>query len=189
MRGLGPPLDWLVAGLGNPGARYRRTRHNAGFMVVERLAGDLGGRFADRFSGRFADVRDGDLRVGLLCPQTFMNDSGRSVGAALGAARCPLDRLLVVHDELDLPLGEIRTKLDGGLAGHNGLRSLAAAVGGPGFHRVRIGIGRPERGDPRPIADWVLQPFDAEVDVAAIVRRGADRALGLLRGDPPDVSG
>ena len=187
MRGPGPPLDWLVAGLGNPGPRYRRTRHNVGFMVAELLADDLGGRFGERYSGRFAEVRDGSSRVGLLCPQTYMNDSGRSVGAAVGATRCPLDRVVVVHDELDLPLGEIRTKLGGGLAGHNGLRSLAAALGGPGFHRVRIGIGRPERGDPLPIADWVLRPFDPGVDVDAIVRLAADRTLGLLRGEPADV--
>ncbi|HLK41734.1 MAG TPA: aminoacyl-tRNA hydrolase [Thermoleophilia bacterium] len=188
MRALGPPVDWLVAGLGNPGARYRRTRHNVGFMVAELLAAELGGEFRDRFSGRFADVRSGELRLGLLCPETYMNDSGRSVGAAVGATRCPLDRLVVVHDELDLALGDIRTKRGGGLAGHNGLRSLAAALGGPGFNRVRIGIGRPERGDPRPIADWVLMPFEPEVDVDALVRRAADRTLALIAGEPPDVS-
>lgn len=127
--------------------------------------------------------------VVLAVPTTYMNDSGLAVSALVRRfSVSEPTRLVVVHDELDLALGDIRTKRGGGLAGHNGLRSLAAALGGPGFNRVRIGIGRPERGDPRPIADWVLMPFEPEVDVDALVRRAADRTLALIAGEPPDVS-
>ena len=105
------------------------------------------------------ETRDGDERVALLAPETFMNESGRSVSPAMRFYKLPAERLVVVHDELDLPLGDIRAKSGGGLAGHNGLRSVVQSIGTQDFLRVRIGIGRPERGDPRPVADWVLQPF------------------------------
>src|SRR5262249_41476494 len=154
-----PSLSYLVAGLGNPGPRYRTTRHNVGQLAVELLGERLEGRWRSRFNGRVCETRDGDERLALLIPETFMNDSGRSVAAALRFWKLPTSRLLVVHDELDLELGDVRAKLGGGLAGHNGLRSLADALGSSDFLRVRVGIGRPERGDLRPIADWVLQPF------------------------------
>jgi peptidyl-tRNA hydrolase, PTH1 family len=178
-----PPssLDWLVAGLGNPGPRYRATRHNAGFMVADRLAERLGGSWRERFSGRLCEARDGDARVALLEPQTMMNDSGRSVAAAVRFYKLPVERLLVVHDEIDIPLGDVRAKLGGGLAGHNGLRSLAQHLKTQDFARVRVGVGRPGRGDPRPVVDWVLTPFEPHVDVDGLVERAADCAQRVLR--------
>ena len=110
-----------------------------------------------------------------------MNESGRSVAPALRFYKLPPERLVVVHDELDLELGDVRAKQGGGLAGHNGLRSLAEALGTQDFLRVRIGIGRPERGDRRPVADWVLQPFPPGTDVDRLVRDGADCALSVVR--------
>ncbi len=180
-RQSGSSLEYLIAGLGNPGPRYAATRHNVGFMVAEELAGRLGGSFRSKFSGRLAEVRDGDARLAILCPETFMNLSGRSVGPALRFYKLPPQRLVVVHDELDLELGDVRTKAGGGLAGHNGLRSIAEAIGSQDFLRVRIGVGRPDRGDPVPVADWLLQPFPPEVDVPELVRRGADAVLDLIR--------
>jgi peptidyl-tRNA hydrolase, PTH1 family len=176
-----PSLSHLVVGLGNPGARYRDTRHNLGRRAVELMVDELGGSWRSRWNGRVSELRDGDERLALLVPETFMNESGRSVAPALRFYKLPPERLVVVHDELDLELGDVRAKQGGGLAGHNGLRSLADATGTQDFLRVRIGIGRPERGDRRPVADWVLQPFPAGTDVDRLVRDGADCALSVLR--------
>jgi peptidyl-tRNA hydrolase, PTH1 family len=172
---------YLVVGLGNPGPRYRDTRHNLGRKAVERVAEQLGGSWRSRWSGLSSEVRDGDQRLVLLVPETFMNDSGRSVAPALRFAKLPAERLVVVHDELDLELGDVRAKRGGGLAGHNGLRSLADALGTQDFLRVRIGIGRPQRGDQRPVADWVLQPPPPGTDVERLVRDGADCTLAVVR--------
>jgi len=181
-RSPAPTLDHLVVGLGNPGPRYRDTRHNLGVRVVEELGRRLGaGSPRSKHSGRLWEVRDGDRRLALLAPETYMNDSGRSVASAMRFYKLPLDALLVVHDEIDLPLGDIRAKAGGGLAGHNGLRSVAGALGSSDFERVRLGIGRPDRGDPRPVADWVLLPFDPGVDVEAMVQQGADCAECVVR--------
>lgn len=174
-------IDWLVVGLGNPGSRYRTTRHNAGFMVADRLAERLDAGWRSCFSGRFSEARDGELRVALLKPETYMNDSGSSVSAALRYFKLEPGQLLVVHDEIDLPLGDVRAKLGGGLAGHNGLRSLADHLRTQDFARVRVGVGRPERGDPRPVVDWVLTPFEPHVDVAGMVERAADCAQLAVR--------
>jgi PTH1 family peptidyl-tRNA hydrolase len=182
-----PSLSHLVVGLGNPGARYRDTRHNLGRRAVELIADELGGSWRSRWNGRISELRDSDERLALLVPETFMNESGRSVGPALRFYKLPPERLVVVHDELDLELGDVRAKRGGGLAGHNGLRSLAEAIGTQDFLRVRIGIGRPERGDRRPVADWVLQPFPPGTDVDRLVRDGADCALSVLR-DGVDVA-
>jgi len=182
-----PSLSYLVAGLGNPGARYRDTRHNLGRRAVELIADELGGSWRSRWNGRVSELRDGDERLALLVPETFMNESGRSVAPALRFYKLPPERLVVVHDELDLELGDVRAKQGGGLAGHNGLRSLAEALGTQDFLRVRIGIGRPERGDRRPVADWVLQPFPPGTDVDRLVRDGADCTLSVLR-DGVDVA-
>jgi PTH1 family peptidyl-tRNA hydrolase len=176
-------LSLLVAGLGNPGREYAETRHNIGFMVVDELARRHGGTWRGKFSGDLSELRIGGERVALLKPQTFMNLSGRSVAAAARFFKVPPESLLVVHDEVDLDLGRMQARLGGGLAGHNGLRSVAAELGTPDFLRLRIGIGRPERGDPRPVADWVLTPFDPSVDVEAIVARGADAVETLLAED------
>ncbi len=167
-------LDLLVVGLGNPGREYAATRHNVGFMVIDEIARRHTASFRSKFSARLADVRFDGLRVGLLEPQTYMNESGRSVGAAQRFFKLPLDQLLVVHDEVDLGPGRLQIRLGGGLAGHNGLRSIVQHVGSPDFLRVRVGVGRPERGDRRPVADFVLSPFQTEVDVDAIVSRAAD---------------
>jgi len=167
-------LDLLVAGLGNPGREYAATRHNVGFMVADELARRLGGSWRAKFSGDLAEVRLNGLRLALLKPQTFMNESGRSVGAAARFFKVEPDDLLVVHDEVDLEPGRLQARLGGGLAGHNGLRSVAQHLGTPEFGRLRIGVGRPERGDPRPVADFVLSEFSPELDVDSLVGRAAD---------------
>jgi PTH1 family peptidyl-tRNA hydrolase len=174
-------LDLLVAGLGNPGREYADTRHNVGFMVADELARRHGGSWRAKFSGDLVEVRLDGLRLGLLKPQTFMNESGRSVGAAVRFFKVDPAALLVVHDEVDLEPGRLQVRLGGGLAGHNGLRSVAQHLGTGEFGRVRIGVGRPERGDPRPVADFVLSPFPAEVDVGVLVARAADAVETVAR--------
>jgi PTH1 family peptidyl-tRNA hydrolase len=121
------------------------------------------------------------LRLAVLKPQTYMNESGRSVGAAVRFFKVEPEALLVVHDEVDLEPGRLQARLGGGLAGHNGLRSVAQHLGTPEFARLRIGVGRPERGDPRPVADFVLSPFSPEVDVEALVARAADAVETVAR--------
>jgi peptidyl-tRNA hydrolase, PTH1 family len=167
-------LDLLVVGLGNPGVEYARTRHNVGWTVADELARRHGGSFRSKFSGRLGELRLGELRLAVLKPETYMNDSGRSVGAAARFFKVDRGSLVVVHDDVDLATGRLQVRLGGGLAGHNGLRSIAQAIGGPEFLRVRIGVGRPGRGDPRPVADYVLSEFEPEVDVDELVTRSAD---------------
>jgi peptidyl-tRNA hydrolase, PTH1 family len=167
-------LDLLVVGLGNPGRQYERTRHNVGQMVCAEVARRHGVSVRSKFSGYFAELRLDGARVALLTPQTYMNESGRSVGAAVRFFKLAPEGLLVVHDEVDLELGRLQARAGGGLAGHNGLRSVAQHLGTAEFMRLRVGVGRPERGDPRPVADWVLTPFPAEVDLDALVGRAAD---------------
>src|SRR5207342_2252971 len=167
-------LDLLVAGLGNPGREYERTRHNAGWLVLEELARRHGGSWRSKFSGSLAEVRLDGLRLGLLKPETYMNESGRSVGAAVRFFKVEPERLLVVHDDVDLEAGRLQARAGGGLAGHNGLRSLAQHLKTQEFLRLRVGVGRPERGDPRPVADFVLSPLGPEEDVEAVVTRAAD---------------
>lgn len=174
LRAPQPSLDLLVAGLGNPGAGYARTRHNAGWLVVDELAVRRGGSFRGKFSGRLAEVRVDGARIALLKPETYMNESGRSIAAAARFFKVAPESLLVVHDDVDLDQGRLQARSGGGLAGHNGLRSIAASVGTPDFLRLRIGVGRPGRGDPRSVADYVLSPFSAEADVEALVARAAD---------------
>ena len=173
-------LDLLVAGLGNPGREYAETRHNVGFMVCDELARRHGGSFRSKFSGELAEVRLDGARVGLLKPLTYMNESGRSVGPAVRFFKVEPESLLVVHDDVDLEPGRLQARLGGGLAGHNGLRSIADALGTREFLRLRVGVGRPERGDPRPVADFVLSRFSPDVDVADVVARAADAAETLV---------
>jgi PTH1 family peptidyl-tRNA hydrolase len=180
-REFGPSLDLLVVGLGNPGPEYAATRHNLGFMVTDRLAAELQASWRSKFSGRVAETRDGDARLALLQPQTFMNLSGKSVAAAMRFYKLEPDALVVVHDEIDLELGDVRAKAGGGLAGHNGLRSLRDTLGTAEFVRVRIGVGRPQRGDRQPVADWLLRPFPAEVDVDGLVTRGTECTRVVVR--------
>jgi PTH1 family peptidyl-tRNA hydrolase len=172
-------LDLLVAGLGNPGPEHAADRHNAGWMVADELARRHGGSFKGKFRGRVADVRIGDARLALLKPETYMNESGASIQAAARFYKVPAERLLVVHDDVDLPTGRLQARLGGGLAGHNGLRSIAQRVGTQDFLRLRIGVGRPERGDPRPVADYVLSAFAPEDDPEAIVGRASDAVESL----------
>src|SRR5919197_5578969 len=172
-------LDLLVVGLGNPGRDYAGHRHNVGWMVVDELARRYGGSWKGKFSGRLAEVRVDGHRVGLLKPETFMNDSGRSVGAAARFYKLEPDAILVVHDESDLESGRLQARRGGGLAGHNGLRSVAQHLGTPEFLRLRIGVGRPERGDPRPLADFVLSNFEPHEDAESIVAHAADAVESL----------
>ena len=167
-------LDLLVVGLGNPGREYERTRHNAGWLVLDELARRHGGSWRSKFSGSLAEVRLDGLRLALLKPETYMNDSGRSVGAAARFFKVEPGALLVVHDDVDLEPGRLQARAGGGLAGHNGLRSLAQHLGSQDFLRLRIGVGRPGRGDPRSVADWVLSPFAPEEDAEALIGRSAD---------------
>ena len=166
-------LDLLVVGLGNPGREYAGNRHNVGWMVVDELARRHGGSWRAKFSGQFAEVRLGDRRVALLKPETYMNESGRSVGAAARFFKVTPESLVVVHDDVDLEAGRLQARAGGGLAGHNGLRSLTQALGTQDFRRLRIGVGRPGRGDPRPVADWVLSDFGHEEDAGQLVERAA----------------
>jgi PTH1 family peptidyl-tRNA hydrolase len=172
-------LDLLVAGLGNPGRQYAETRHNIGWLVVDELASRHGGSFRGKFSGQLAELRVGDRRLALLKPETYMNESGRSVAAAARFFKSPADGLVVVHDDVDLEEGRLQVRGGGGLAGHNGLRSLADAIGSRDFLRVRIGVGRPGRGDRRPVSDYVLSSFPAETDVVGLVGRAADAVEAL----------
>jgi peptidyl-tRNA hydrolase, PTH1 family len=173
-------LELLVAGLGNPGPEHARDRHNVGWMVIDELGRRHSGSFRAKFSGRLAETRIGDARVALLKPETYMNESGRSIAAAARFFKTAPERVLVVHDDVDLPLGRLQARLGGGLAGHNGLRSISQALGTPEFERLRIGVGRPERGDPRPVADYVLSPFDPEDDVEELVNRSAAAVESLV---------
>jgi peptidyl-tRNA hydrolase, PTH1 family len=174
-------LDLLVAGLGNPGREYAATRHNVGWLVVDELAARHGGSWRSKFSGRLTEVRFGDLRLALLEPETYMNESGRSIAAAARFFKVDPGSLLVVHDDVDLDEGRLQARLGGGLAGHNGLRSIAQALGTQDFLRLRIGVGRPGRGDRRSVADYVLSGFDPTVDVAELVGRAADAAETMAR--------
>jgi peptidyl-tRNA hydrolase, PTH1 family len=167
-------LDLLVVGLGNPGREYARHRHNVGQMVVDELARRHGGAWRAKFSGQLADVRIDDHKVGLLKPETFMNESGRSVQAAAQFFKLEPDAILVVHDESDLDPGRLQARMGGGLAGHNGLRSIAQQLGTPEFLRLRVGVGRPGRGDRRDLADYVLSNFEPHEDAEAIVTRAAE---------------
>ncbi len=167
-------LDFLVAGLGNPGSEYASTRHNVGFMVCDEVARRRDSRFRSKFSGHLAELRLDGARVALLKPATFVNESGRSVAPAVRFFKTDPSDLLVVHDEVDLEPGRLQARFGGGLAGHNGLRSVARELGTREFLRLRVGVGRPERGDPRPVADFVLSPFPGDVDVESLVARAAD---------------
>jgi PTH1 family peptidyl-tRNA hydrolase len=188
--GRAGPVDWLIVGLGNPGPEYRGTRHNVGFEVADELRRrwDLP-KPSSRNRGLLSEGRTGPggPRVAILKPQTFMNDAGKSVGPARGAFKVDLDRVLVIHDEIDLPFGEIRTRVGGGLAGHNGLKSLRQALGSADFTRVRIGVGRPATTDPDRVAAYVLGRFrEPREEVSQLIERAADEAENLvLRDGPP----
>lgn len=169
----------LVVGLGNPGARYERTRHNVGFMVLDHLAGHHGLGYRQQFQGEVATLELASQRLLLLKPQTFMNRSGSSVRAALGFYKIPLENLLVVHDELDLPFTTLRLKVGGGEAGHNGLRSISRDLGSRAFARLRFGVGRPPPDFGGDGADYVLQAFAPEEALAlpGLIEEAADAVI------------
>jgi PTH1 family peptidyl-tRNA hydrolase len=172
---------WLVVGLGNPGPGYVGNRHNVGFMVVDLLAQRMGGRFKRHKS--HAEVVEGRLsgtRAVLAKPRSYMNDSGGPVTALRDFFKVPLDRLVVVHDELDLPFGRLRIKLGGGDNGHNGLRSLRRSLGSGEFHRVRFGVGRPP--GQMDAASFVLRDFSGpeRKEIEFLVDRAADATEALV---------
>ena len=173
---------WLVVGLGNPGPEYARNRHNVGFLVADELAQRTGARFKrDRSRAQLATGRLAGIPVILAKPMSYMNASGRPVAALRSFYKLPGDRIVVIHDELDIPFADIRLKFGGGDNGHNGLRSVTSALGTRDYYRIRIGIGRPPgRMDP---ADFVLRDFAAaERDaVPELVGRAADAAEALIR--------
>jgi peptidyl-tRNA hydrolase, PTH1 family len=172
-RRQGSSLDLLVVGLGNPGREYARNRHNIGHLVVDELARRHGGSWKSKFSGQISEIRLDGHKVALLKPETFMNESGRSVGGATRFYKLDPGEVLVVHDEGDFDLGRLELKVGGGLSGHNGLRSIAQHLKTQDFLRLRIGVGRPERGDPRPLADYVLSNFDPHDDAEGLIARAA----------------
>jgi PTH1 family peptidyl-tRNA hydrolase len=182
----------LLVGLGNPGSRYAGTRHNVGFEVASELARrwELP-RARSKFGGRLTEGRagPGGPRVAVLLPETYMNESGRAVGPARGSLRLPLDRVVVVHDEIDLPFGRIESRLGGGLAGHNGLKSLREGLGDAGFWRVRVGVGRPDSTDPEIVSAHVLGRFsEPAVEVRGLVSAAADEAERLVGSLAADSS-
>jgi PTH1 family peptidyl-tRNA hydrolase len=181
------PVDWLIVGLGNPGGEYVGSPHNIGFEIANALAQrwDLP-RAKQKYRGLLTDGRTGPggPRVAVLLPQTYMNEAGRSVGPARGALKLDdLSHVLVLHDEIDLPFGEIRTRVGGGLAGHNGLKSLKKELGSADFARVRVGVGRPPTTDPDRVAAYVLGRFREPRDqVADLIDRAAGAAERVVLG-------
>jgi peptidyl-tRNA hydrolase, PTH1 family len=173
---------WIVLGLGNPDDEYGNTRHNAGAMVVTRLAERAGTRLkrSSRNRAQVAEIHDGDARVVLARPSSYVNESGGPASLLARWYKTPVERIIVVHDEIDLAFGKLQVRRDGGTAGHNGLKDVAKALGSPDFLRVRIGVGRPPgRKDP---ADYVLEPIgkrDAE-DFSVLIERAADATMDLV---------
>jgi peptidyl-tRNA hydrolase, PTH1 family len=176
--------DVLIVGLGNPGSEYGGTRHNLGFEVAAELAHRWQlPKAKKRYGGLITEGRTGagGARVGVLLPQTFMNESGSAAAPARGELGVDLDHVVVLHDEIDLPFGEVRSKLGGGVAGHNGLRSLSQGLGGKDFWRVRGGVGRPESTDPEIVSAYVLSRFrESGEEVAALIAAAADEAERLV---------
>ncbi len=183
------PADWLLVGLGNPGREYERSRHNVGFQIANELIDRWQlPKPKSRYRGLLTEGRTGPggPRVAILMPQTFMNDVGTSVGPARGALKTDLDHVIVLHDEIDLPFGEIRVRLGGGLAGHNGLKSIKQGLGSADFVRVRTGVGRPPTTDPELVAAYVLGRFkEPPAEVAELVSNAADAAERVVEHGLP----
>jgi peptidyl-tRNA hydrolase, PTH1 family len=183
----GGRVDWLIVGLGNPGREYVGTPHNIGFET----AGALIARWElpaskPKYRGLLTEGRTGlrGPRVAILLPQTYMNEAGRSVGPARGALKVPIEHVLVLHDEIDLPFGRIHVRTGGGLAGHRGLKSIREGLGSADFSRVRIGVGRPPSTDPDEVASYVLGRFrEPGAEVQALVAQAADAAEQFVLGE------
>ena len=178
----GTSYDLPVAGLGTPGREYARNRHNVGWLVVDELARRHDGAWKGKFNGKLAEIRIDGHKVALLKPETFMNESGRPAEAVMKFFKLEPDAVLVVHDEIDLPPARLQARLGGGTAGHNGLRSIASQLGTTDFLRLRVGVGRPQRGDRRKPADYVLSDFEPHEDADRLVAAAAD-AVELLDAD------
>jgi PTH1 family peptidyl-tRNA hydrolase len=166
-------MEAVVVGLGNPGRRYARTRHNVGYMVVEHLRATLGGSWRHAYKGRFCSVRIAERELGLLAPETYVNLAGQAVAAAARRARLAPADVIVIYDDIELAFDRVRVRAGGGLKGHNGLRSIATSLGSADFTRVCCGVGRPRPDDRRSIADFVLAPFYDDEDAAGMVERAA----------------
>ena len=190
-----PAVEWLIVGLGNPGANYERTRHNAGFRVMELLARKLNVSVNRvRFRAKTARAEVEGHSALLLLPQTYMNASGLAVAEAASFYKIPRERVLVISDDVDLPVGKIRVRREGSAGGHNGLKSVIAALGGQDFPRVKLGVGA----KPNPeyeLADWVLGKLSAQEEkvfsealehaveaVLAVLRDGTDSAMAKFNG-------
>ena len=180
-------VDQLWVGLGNPGGKYAGHRHNIGFMAVDAIADDHGfGAPQSKYKGTIRTGRIGDQRVMVLKPGTYMNESGQAVGEAMRFYKLPLSAVTVFHDELDIAPGKVRVKTGGGLAGHNGLRSINARCGGPEFHRVRLGIGHPGHKDM--VSGYVLKDFPRdEQDMRDDMCNAVSRHAGLLAAGDRDL--
>jgi PTH1 family peptidyl-tRNA hydrolase len=178
-------IPWLLVGLGNPGAKYAGNRHNVGFMVIERWLDRHGtagaSEWREKFNGRTVALTHAGERVVLLEPLTYMNRSGQSVQAAAAFYHVPPSRIVVVHDEVDFELARIAVKKGGGHGGHNGLRDLIAQLGSPDFIRIRVGVGRPTRGE---VADWVLSDFNSEersIELPKMIDRAEEAITAILK--------
>lgn len=184
-------IDWLIVGLGNPGRAYEKTRHNAGFRAAEMLAAQANVKIdRARFRGLTASCTLAGQRVLLLKPETFMNLSGEAVHLAAMFYRIPISRILVLSDDISLPVGKIRVRADGSAGGHNGLKSIISHLGSQNFPRVKIGVGAKPHPD-YDLADWVLSAFSAEEEkaLAPAVEHAAAAALELIQNGPQMAAG
>jgi len=181
-------VEYLIVGLGNPGPTYEGTRHNAGYRVIEELSRRHGFPKAQRgYDGRCAEGSVRGRAALLLQPTTFMNESGRSVAAALRAVKVPLDHVIVVHDNIDLPFGRLRLMLGGGSGGNNGVKSVTSLIGSD-YVRLRVGVDRPPSTDPDIVADYVLSRYaESKADVAALIAAAAD-AVELWLDDGLEIA-
>lgn len=178
----------LLVGLGNPGEKYANTRHNVGFLVLDEFLREVGGSLdRQKFSASIGEAEVGRERVLFMKPLTFMNLSGEAVGAACRFHKIAPSDVIAVHDELDLPLGEVRIKAGGGHGGHNGLKSLIAHLGSPEFLRIRVGIGRPNDG--KDVVGWVLGGFGKEEseELPFALARAAQAARCVLQQADPRI--
>ena len=181
-----PAADWLIVGLGNPGPDYARTRHNVGFRTAERLAAEAGVKIdRSKFRGLTRQTTLAGKRVLLLKPQTYMNNSGEAVQLAAMYYKVPLDHILVISDDVSLPVGKIRIRSEGSAGGHNGLKSIISHLGSQDFPRIKIGVGAKPHPD-YDLADWVLSNFPPEEEkaLAPAIDHAAEAVLEVLQRGP-----